>query len=734
VLLSIAAVDEGILSLTRFKTPKPEDHYFGQRQLGLDVRDLYGQLILPAKGQRGRIRTGGDAAMENATGSQVRTVKTVALINRIVSLDANGRGQLALDLPDFNGRLRLMAVAYGQAGVGSGEAGLVVRDPVVTDLILPRFLAPGDRAEASLVLHNVTTQAQSVTPALSALSGLGLTGVPGPVALKPGERRVVPIALNATTASVNRIDLSAALAGRSIARQWDIGVRIAQPIVSERRLTVLKPGQSMKLTAESLSGFTAGSTRQSLRITTRPGFDVPALLDALYQYPYGCTEQTLSATLPLIVYADVAKAWDRKVDANELRRRVEQGVLRALARQTGDGGLALWTSTDDSDGWISAYAFDMLTRARSGGYYVPPAAYDSLRRYLQGYATRDYDVVPEAQAYALYALARTGNVRASDVRYAATERLKEMRTRLAVAQLAAAANAVGERDLATRLFALAPQRQRPGGLYQDYGSTTRDAAANIALLAEAGRLVPAATLAESLEARYARERLEWLSTQEQAWLLLATASLEAGAKPMQLQVGSATLGGLKGSFSKVVAPAELRSGLAVTNRGDSPVRVIETVRGAPVKPMAAAQNGYSITRRYFTLNGAPADLTRVQQNDRLIVVIMGRALDASARRSLIVDLLPAGFEIENAAIGGQEGEASRLGFALSTPQFADARDDRYVAAIDPNAWADTFTLAYTVRAVTPGRFIVPGVMVEDMYQPRFNARGPAGTLVVAARR
>jgi alpha-2-macroglobulin len=138
--VTIAAVDEGVLALTRFPSPKPEDHYLAQRQLGLDVYDHYGQLIQPATGAEGNLRTGGDAALDNATGNTTRSSKVIALFTRQVTLDGSGNGSVTLDLPDFNGRLRLMAVAWNARAVGSGEANLIVRDPVVADVVLPRFL------------------------------------------------------------------------------------------------------------------------------------------------------------------------------------------------------------------------------------------------------------------------------------------------------------------------------------------------------------------------------------------------------------------------------------------------------------------------------------------------------------------------------------------------------------------------------------------------------------------
>src|SRR5690606_29376994 len=105
------AVDEGVLQLTDFATPDPIGHYFGKRRLGIEIRDLYGQLIDGREGVRGQIRSGGDGEGLAKRGAP-KQIKLVALFSGIVKLDDQGRTVISLDIPDYNGRLRLMAVAW----------------------------------------------------------------------------------------------------------------------------------------------------------------------------------------------------------------------------------------------------------------------------------------------------------------------------------------------------------------------------------------------------------------------------------------------------------------------------------------------------------------------------------------------------------------------------------------------------------------------------------------------
>src|SRR6185437_9113427 len=149
----VAAVDVGILNLTNYKPPAPDNYYLGQRQLTAEIRDLYGQLIDGMQGARGQIRNGGDAGAE-LTGSPP-TQAPLALYSGIVRVAADGTAQVNFDIPAFAGTLRVMAVAWSKDKVGKASGDVVVRDPVVLTATLPRFLRTGDRGAVQLELDNV---------------------------------------------------------------------------------------------------------------------------------------------------------------------------------------------------------------------------------------------------------------------------------------------------------------------------------------------------------------------------------------------------------------------------------------------------------------------------------------------------------------------------------------------------------------------------------------------------
>jgi uncharacterized protein YfaS (alpha-2-macroglobulin family) len=99
---------------------------------------------------------------------------------------------------------------------------------------------------------------------------------------------------------------------------------------------------------------------------------------------------------------------------------------------------------------------------------------------------------------------------------------------------------------------------------------------------------------------------------------------------------------------------------------------------------------------------------------------------------LVVDPVPAGYEIENPNISAS-GEVINFGWldVVRNANHTEARTDRFVAAL--NRRSDDplqFSVAYSMRAVSPGMFVHPAATVEDMYRPELNARTATGTVEV----
>lgn len=746
VFLTLAAVDEGVLAVTNYKSPAPEAHFYGKRKLGLELRDDYGRLIDAYAGRLGEIRQGGDDRTRQLGGLDVSTIQVVSLFSGIVATDEKGEATVTFDVPDFNGRLRLMAVAWSANKVGKAELPVTVRDPVVTTVTLPRFLAPDDRGRVTVVIHNVDGQPGAYRVRLAA-AGDGAATVAAPaettIQLAKDQRARLAFTLVGLKPGTSAIQLTVSGPGDfNIARNWDIAVRPAQTAISRFVTSQLDKKDALTLGQKELGEFLPGTASLYLTVGNTPDLGVADLLQSLDRYPYGCAEQTTSRALPLLYLSDVAKSIGVANDDAQIRDRVQQAIYRVLSMQMRDGGFGLWSSFDEGGGWLSAYILDFLTQAKARGYVVPDIAFEQgLNRLDTLVRDLTYDGGSlSVLAYAHYVLAsnRRGDVAAA--RYLHDTQLAAMPTALGKAQLAATLALFGDAPRAKTAFdAARSHNSRP--VYEernwrvairDYGTLLRDQAGVLALASTAQ---PGGAQLDQLlySVRLARRESQYLSTQEQAWLLLAVNGLAAPNAPFKVRVGTSEVTGAGKTLAARYTAAALGQRFQVTNEGDDKVWVGATLSGIPIKEQPPESKGFAIQRVFYTLKGERVDLTKVRQSDVLVALVKVTAQTRLPHQAMIVDLLPAGFEIENPRLDRRDPEQMKWLPELAAPRATEPRDDRFVAAVDIGFGKREIYLAYIVRAVTPGTFKLPAPYVEDMYAPAMFGRDAVGRLVINPR-
>jgi uncharacterized protein YfaS (alpha-2-macroglobulin family) len=732
----VAAVDVGILNLTNYKPPSPDDYYLSQRALSADIRDLYGQLIDGMQGVRGQIRNGGDAGAKLQGSPPVGP--PVALYSGLVTVGADGTAQVSFDVPDFNGTLRVMAVAWSKDKIGHAVADVTVRDPVVLSATLPRFLLPGDRSSVHLDLDNVEGAAGDYVIAVSA-NGPVLAGAGADQKLtlraKARGAAVVPLTAGGAGNGTVRVSVSGPN-GFALTRDYAVTVRTPAQIIARRTTASLAQGESVTLSRDMFADLVPGTGNVSISVGASTALDAASLLAALDRYPYRCSEQITSRALPLLYMSELADqahvARDEKTD-----ERIRNTIESLLTRQDSTGSFGLWSVGGD-DLWLDSYVTDFLTRAREHKFAVPDGAFNLALGRLRNAVATSNDPSKNGGAdlaYALYVLARNGSAPIGDLRYLADAKLDALATPIAKAQIAAALALTGDRARAERVYAaaLAAFAPRPDADLdgrQDYGSTLRDAAALLTLAAEGGASL--ATVQSAVQhVEVARGTLRTTSTQEDAWLLLAASAMAKEAGKVSLSVGSEAIAK---PLYRTVSAGELNDPLRVTNTGADAVKAVVTVTGAPLTPEPAAEHGFKIERQTYTMDGDPVDTARVKQNTRLVVVLKVTEARPQFGRLIVADYLPAGFEIDNPHLVSS-GDTGTLPWIAdgAEPANSEFRDDRFTAAFNRKSGDPVvFAVAYVVRAVALGKYVRPQASVEDMYRPDRFGRTDSGSVEVAA--
>ncbi|MEL6727989.1 MAG: alpha-2-macroglobulin [Pseudomonadota bacterium] len=749
--VTLAAVDEGILRLTKFSSPDPTDWYFGKKAMGLSLYDDYGRLLDPNLGLPAEVRTGGDQL--GGEGLSVVPTQTVALFSGVVEVGRGGEAEIEFELPEFNGELRLMAVAWSQTGLGAADQSMTIRREAPVDLILPRFLAPGDEAVATVSIDNIELSDGSFSANLTASAPLSVPAAELSKVIPSGTRSDEGVRFSAEGSGIS--DLALRVEGPdnyNVTRTYQIETRSAFLPVTNVDQTLMEEDQTYSPDISLFDGFVPGTARMTVSFSGLP-VDPNALYNSLARYPYGCTEQTISRALPLI-YAEQLIEDGARGPQPVARDRVQAAVSRVLNRQSENGAFGLWRAGDGyASPWLGAYTTDFLYRAKEQGYEIPQAAldraYQSLRSISQGDAWRVYGyqtdvyesryhddtekkLMQRSAPYALYVLARAGKADVSRLRYLHDRELADMRSPLAKAHLAAALSYMGDRARAFSAFNAAEDAlgfENSGDYYQ---TPLRDLSGVLALAAEAGFNDHVARLAERISEDTPEP--DRLTTQEKAFMLLAVGSLSQ-EDGLRLDVDG--LGRNSDNDRRYfVSPDQVERGVSFRlRRGSNPVFRTVMVTGSPESAPNPVSEKLSVSKRVRSMRGARVNLGDLTQGDQFVVALTLSPRERRNNPVILEDLLPAGFEIETVlrpADGdrefGPDGAFAWVG-EIDQAETAEARDDRFVAAID--VVGEDRTLAYVVRAVTPGTFTMPGVVAEDMYRPDVFARSAATEITIA---
>jgi len=747
VFVTLAAVDVGVLNITDYKTPDPFEGFFQRRRYTIESRDLYGALIELNQHELASFSFGGDGPSRGGK-RPASEVQIVSLFSGPVKLDASGKADIRLDVPDFNGRLRLMALAFNAEQFGSSEREITIAAPVVTQLAMPRFIAGGDHSTLALNLHNLSGKEQKMQVHLDADLPLQITQPQHEITLANGEKGTLSFPVLATK-EFKPATIKLAVKGgqlRDFNRQWQLGVRPAFPAITRSQHHAMQPQASLSLDTQLMDTLVPSSVESKLVISDSIDLDVAEQMKHLLRYPYGCLEQTSSSAYPWVYATDeaITRFGIHNADQTKRIKSIEIAMGRLQAKQRPNGSFGLWSNTAPEEHWLSAYVADFLLNAEGQGLAVSqPMKQKVLRRlsdYLRSpslgferYSENRNHYQFAYRSYAAFVLSRLKSANLGRLRELFDREADKSRTGLPLLHLGLALLNQGDHKRGKEAIKKSLNKIYDPGYYGDYGSPIRDTAMMIHLLIKQGlNRSDTHKLALQLVDKI-RER-RYFSTQERNAIFLAGIALKSD-DGSEWQA-SMVLGELekklqqKGVLHQNLEYGELQHGLSLKNRSNAPLWVDLSISGYPNKAPEPVSNGMSIARQYYNRSGEPIELKQLNVGDLVLVHI---AVNTQQRHQdgLVVDLLPAGLELEN----------QNLNHAIKLDEFKidgktikelqnhakithqEYRDDRYVAAVDLGHHWQTTHLFYLVRAVTPGFYQVPPPFVEDMYRPEKHAIG-----------
>lgn len=771
--VTLSAVDQGVINITNYPMPDAWTWMFSKRALATEAYDLYSRVIEAMDGAKAKLRYGGDMSGKSLPHASTLNprVQIVDLFAGPVAFDAQGKATLHVQVPDFNGSLRLAALAYGADRFGNAAGSVTVRAPLVVEPSTPQVMAGGDKAQISLDLKNYSGKDGVAKISIKGNDLIQLGNATRNVPLKNGAGTTVLVPVRAENgAGIASLDIHAQLGDYQADRHFEFIVRPAWPEQVRTVPMAIEHGKPQHLD-DALAGLIPSTVRAQLTLSTLPPLPYASTLRGLLHYPYGCIEQTTSKGYAAL-YLDerTAKALGIAGLSDAARQAAVEGALSRIASfQVSSGHFSFWGGDSPVETFMTPYVVDFMLDARDAGFAVPQ---DVLQKALQRlsdnllagghpyYGYEYYDDLRIAdEAYSGFVLARVNRAPLGTLRAIFDNDRQKLVTPLPLVHLGIALKLMGDNARAQQAIdeAFAWTKERPWYV-GDYGSELRDLAVMVALTHTYGMSKPAydAKLIDwarnaTAEVRATQPKLpyyhwswSYLSTQEQVAIARVAHAFDAGSNaPLD---ASLTVGGKSEAvpantflWTRALTPAELAGGITVQPGGQGTVFGTLDIAGIPVKAPAPDASQVDVRRSYFTTDGKPWTGSTLKEGDTLIAELTIEAKN-DMPDALVTDLLPGGLEVENLNLGGAKQWEGMVVDGIELDQHTSAadivheeyHDDRYDAALKLRR-GQAAHVFYLARAVTPGTYAVPPPLVEDMYRPALRGVGastPAQLTVV----
>ena len=744
--VTLAVVDEGILQITNYKTPDPYNFFYANRALAVNSFDLYPLLFPELKTMLSS--TGGDAAMGKRTNPlQNKRVKLISYWSGIMDANGSGEASFDFDIPQFSGELRLMAVAYRNQSFGSKNAEMVVADPIVVSSALPRFLSPKDTVVMPVTVSNTTKNATSATATLKLSGPLKIVGSnTQTVSINAKSEQHLHFKIVADPKiDMAKVTVEVSALGEKFKDETDITIRPAASLQKQTGAGPIIAGASQKIDF-NLTKFIPSSADYQLIISKNPAVEIADQMSYLVQYPYGCTEQTVSAAFPQLYFSDLSELMNMnksaKISANF---NVQEAIRKIKMRQLYNGAITLWDYEGSENWWATAYAANFLQEAKKAGFDVDQSLLDNIYSYLINKlknkesiiyyynGNQQKQIAPKEVAYSLYVLALAGKPQVSTMNY-----YKENPGMLALDSkylLSAAFAIAGDkgkfREMLPTSFSGEIANRATGGSF--YSEIRDEGVALNAILEADPQNAQIGTMAKHLSQEI--KTSYWLSTQERAFAFLALGKIAREANKTSIKasvlVNGKEIAQNDGSTLKLTSKQLGGTNVEIKTSGQGRLYYFWQAEGISSDGTFKQEDSYlKVRKRFYDRYGRAITGNTFAQNDLVIVAV---TLENSYSRYIdnvvITDMLPAGFEIENPRtkeIPGMDWIKNE-----STANQMDIRDDRINLFVDAGARPETYY--YAVRAVSPGTYTMGPVMADAMYNGEYHSYNGGGVIKIVEK-
>lgn len=723
---TLAIVDEGLLDITRFKTPDLWSRFYAREALGVKTWDLYDQ-VMSAFGARIEriIAVGGDGELASKEDdARANRFRPVVKFFGPVTLDG-GTNTHTFIMPQYIGSVRTMVVAGYESGYGKAEKTTPVRKPLMVLATLPRVLGPEEAVKLPVTLFAMEKGISKVKVDVKISGPISVTGdISKIVNMNPGGDLTVDFDLLVKSETgIGKVEIVASSGSHRATDIIEIEIRNPNVPVTKVEDKYLEAGKSW--TYDVVPYGIAGTNTAVLEVSNIPPVNLASRLRYLIQYPYGCLEQTTSSVFPQLYVGKLKRLTENEKAA--VQRNITAGIERLRAFFMRDGSFSYWPGAESYDSWSTSYAGHFLVEAEALGYFVPPDIIRKWKNYqhsasVQWKRNNKYYSTDLIQAYRLYTLALAGSAELG-----AMNRLRETSdlTTTTIWMLAAAYAKAGQPEAAKKMIADLPTLIKPyREMSYSYGSDFRDKALILETMVLLNEKEKAFEIVKELSAKLSSGY--WMSTQELAFSFKSIA-LFAGNQSRNDLKFTYTLDGKVVSAStelpiaQVQVPVEglKKQNVKIMSESKGPLFVRVIVEGTPARGAEVdAQNNLALNVRYTDTEGNGLDPSRLEQGKEFVaeVTITHSGVYGIYENLALTQVFPSGWEINNLRLQEAEQFVSSSRFT-----YQDIRDDRVYTYFNLSP-GESKTYRVLLTASYAGTYYQPAVSCEAMYDNNVYAR------------
>ncbi|WP_075603207.1 alpha-2-macroglobulin family protein [Saccharicrinis aurantiacus] len=734
---TIAVVDEGLLSLTQFRTPSPWREFYKKIGLFVQSYDIFSQVISANKADVFQTFSIGGAEELDYRESQVDPIdgkkrfEPVSMFKGPIKTDSNGKARVSFHMPNYNGAVRVMVVGSQNSSFGSADKTIPVRSDIIMQPSIPRVLNPGDEFILPVALFNMN---KKITQADFTIT------TEGPLEII-GSNKYTTDFSQASEADIEfKVRVKKAVGQAKIlikGQSGTIQVESGTNIKVVPSATRIYDKETHKITKGSQIEFNVpkvgmeGTNNASLDLSVFPNMDFNHRLKWLIRYPYGCVEQTTSAVFPQLMLKSMG--YFNADEMKDIDTNINEGINRLQSFSLSNGGFSYWPGGTSISFWGTNYVTHFLVEAKKMGYAVPNHLYNSGVECLQKYAKRHTGNLM-TRVNRVFILALADKTVMSEMNLLMENELSKM-TRTQKWMLATAYHLYGNKDIPQQILVSADdvlKVYKPNSY--SYGSKHRDDAIILYCATLMKKMNDAELVAKTITKKLST--LDYLSTQSSGYMLLSlgkyfkAVGIDAGNG--QILKGSITLAnGEKMSFSKagsysVKIPDNFGKPLKVELADGSELNQAYASlswNGVPFEDeiIASAKN-LKLEVKWYNENGAEINPQKLKQG----AVFYGRfsvqntSAVSSVNELALVQLIPSGWAIENTRLNGTLLPSWVRNWNINKEDYLDIRDDRVMWFFDLK---DKKKLDFVVKlnCIHAGEFALPATLTEAMYNNDFKA-------------